>query len=90
MNGVTCDAVGGGAGVAVHDGGVLGPTSRRRKPQLLRSPERSGPRIFVATSVASRLRLATLNGRGTVAAKAVSYALAAAVAWWRSAAPARR
>ena len=43
MNGVTCDAVGGGAGVAVHDGGVLGPTSRRRKPQLLRSPERSAP-----------------------------------------------
>ena len=42
-NGVTCDAVGGGAGVAVHDGGVLGPTSRRRKPQLLRSPERSAP-----------------------------------------------
>jgi hypothetical protein len=43
MNGGTCDAVGGGAGVAVHDGGVLGPTSRRRKPQLLRSPERSAP-----------------------------------------------
>ena len=45
MNGVTCDAVGGGAGVAVHDGGVLGPTSRRRKPQLLRSPERSAQDI---------------------------------------------
>jgi hypothetical protein len=34
--------------------------------------------------------VATINGGGTVAAKAVSYALAAAVAWWRSAAPARR
>jgi hypothetical protein len=32
--GVTCDAVGRGAGVAVHDGGVVGPTSRRRKPPL--------------------------------------------------------
>ena len=38
------------------------------------------PSTFVATSVASKLRLATISGGGTVAAKAVSYAPTAAVA----------
>src|SRR5947209_12507956 len=39
------------------------------------------PKMFVAIRAISRLRLAATTGGGTVAAKAVSYAAAAALAW---------
>src|SRR5271157_1480391 len=39
------------------------------------------PKRFVATRASNRLRLAATTGGGTVSANAVSYAVAAALAW---------
>src|SRR5574337_374577 len=39
------------------------------------------PKKFVATSAINKLRLAAISGGGTVAANAVSYAVAAILAW---------